>query len=126
MTPFSWILMVLWTIGGGKPSVGEIPTLAIPSRLPRWRSERDFRRFADACLRGYLPTLVTHGQFNRRALGSELQDFQRQLAAGLAQPREVHHALDAALIPAVARVCLKIVVASGGRVAFLAGKRFPQ
>jgi hypothetical protein len=48
----------------GRPptfSGSEVLTLAILSQWPRWRSERDFYRFADAHFRGYFPTLVTYG-----------------------------------------------------------------
>ena len=47
----------------GRPLVmsdGEILTLAILSQWPRWRSERDFWRFASAQLREYFPNLLSH------------------------------------------------------------------
>jgi len=47
-------------------SDAEVLTLAILSQWPRWRSERDFFRFADAHLREYFPNLLSHGQLNRR------------------------------------------------------------
>jgi hypothetical protein len=49
----------------GRPpslSASEVLTLAVLARWPRWRSERDFWRFADVHLRGYLPNLLSHGQ----------------------------------------------------------------
>ena len=53
---------------GRPPSLSdpEVLTLAILAQWPRWRSERDFFRFADAHLRGYFPNLLSHGQLNRR------------------------------------------------------------
>src|SRR3712207_8784070 len=69
----------------GRPpslSPSEVLTLAVVSQWPRWRSERDFWRFADAHLRPCFPDLVSHGQLNRRirALEPELKAFQRYLA----------------------------------------------
>src|SRR5918998_2282321 len=93
----------------GRPlslSDAEVLTLAILSQWPRFRSERDFFRFADAHLRPYFPNLVSHGQLNRRvrALEPELKAFQRDLAATLADGSDVYHVLDITLIPAVVRV----------------------
>src|SRR5215216_2461956 len=48
----------------------EILTLAILAQWPRFRSERDFHRFAEAHLREYFPTLPSQSQFNRRARAS--------------------------------------------------------
>jgi hypothetical protein len=93
---------------GRPPSLsdGEVLTLAILSQWPRFRSERDFFRFAEAHLRPYFPNLVTYGQFNRRtrALEPELKAFQREMAATLADSPEIYHALDTTLIPAIVRV----------------------
>ena len=95
-------------------------TLAILAQWPRWRSERDFFRFADAHLRGYFPNLLSHGQLNRRirALEPELKAFQWDLAATLADGSEVYHVLDTTLIPAIVRVraCCKGLFA--GQAAF--------
>lgn len=93
----------------GRPpllSESEILTLAILSQWPRFRSERDFFRFADAHLRPYFPNLVSYGQLNRRirALEPELKAFQREMAETLADGSEVYHVLDTTLIPAVVRV----------------------
>ena len=87
-------------------SDAEVLTLAILSQWPRWRSERDLFRFADAHLRPYFPNLVTYGQCNRRvrALESELKAFQRDLAETLPEDSEVYHVLDTTLIPAIVRV----------------------
>jgi hypothetical protein len=71
----------------------EVLALAILSQWPRFRSERDFFRFADAHLRPYFPNLLSHGQLNRRirALEPELKAFQRDLAETLAEPSAVYH-----------------------------------
>jgi len=87
-------------------SDAEVLTLVILSQWPRWRSERDFFRFADAHLREYFPNLLSHGQLNRRirALEPEMCAPQRDLAETLTDPREAYHVLDTTLIPAIARV----------------------
>jgi len=107
----------------GRPpslSSSEVLTLALLAQWPRWRSERDFYRFADAYLRGWFPNLLSHGQLNRRirALEPELRTLQRDLAETLAEPQEVYHMLDTTLIPAVVRVraCRKGLFA--GQAAF--------
>ena len=94
--------------GRGRPatlSESEVLTLAILAQWPRWRSERDFWRFADAHLRSYFPNLVSQSQLNRRAraLEPELQALQGDLAATLTAPQEAYHILDTTLIPAVVR-----------------------
>src|SRR5215207_2963921 len=60
-------------------SPSEVLTLAILSQWSRFRSERDFFRFADAHLRKYFPNLPSHGQLNRRirALEPELRALCR-------------------------------------------------
>ncbi len=93
----------------GRPvllSDAEVLTLAILSQWPRWRSERDFWRFASTHLRSYFPNLVSQSQLNRRvrALEPELKALQCDLAATLADGSEVYHVLDTTLIPAVVRV----------------------
>lgn len=93
----------------GRPlslSHSEVLTLAILAQWPRFRSERDFFRFADAHLRPYFPNLLSHGQLNRRirALAPELKALQRDLAETLAEPSGVYHVLDTTLVPAVVRV----------------------
>ena len=93
----------------GRPpslSPSEVLTLAILSQWPRWRSERDFFRFADAHLREYFPSLLSHGQLNRRirALEPELRSVQRDLAETLTDPDAVYRVLDTTLIPAIVRV----------------------
>jgi hypothetical protein len=84
----------------------EVITLAILSQWPRFRSERDFWRFASAHLYGYFPNLVSQSQLNRRvrALEPEIQALQHALAQELADPDAVYHVLDTTLIPAMVRV----------------------
>lgn len=93
----------------GRPpllSDAEVLTLAILSQWPRFRSERDFWRFASSHLRGYFPDLCTQGQLNRRirALEPELRALQRALAEGLADPSAVYRVMDTTLVPAIVRV----------------------
>ncbi len=95
--------------GAGRPSLisePEILTLAILAQWPRFRSERDFHRFANAHLREYFPTLPSQSQFNRRvrALEGEMGALSAHLAGTLAEEGAVYHVLDATLIPAVVRV----------------------
>lgn len=95
--------------GPGRPALlsdGEVLALAILAQWPRFRSERDFLRFADVHLREYFPCLVSYGQLNRRirALESELKALQQGVAETLADGSEVYHILDTTLIPAVVRV----------------------
>jgi hypothetical protein len=93
----------------GRPplfSESEALTLAILAQWPRFRSERDFWRFASSHLRGYFPALPSQSQFNRRvrALEPEMRALQRDLAEVLAEPSAVYRVLDTTLIPAVVRV----------------------
>jgi hypothetical protein len=93
----------------GRPaslSESEVLTLAILAQWPRFRSERDFWRFARANLRGYFPNLVSQGQLNRRvrALEPKLRTLQRYLAKKLAKSSAIYHVLDTTLIPAMVRV----------------------
>lgn len=81
--------------GRGRPSLlseSEVLTLAILAQWPRFRSERDFWRFAWAHLRPYFPTLCSQSQLNRRirALAPELRVLQRDLARGLCEPSAVY------------------------------------
>ena len=46
-------------------SDSEVITLAIFARWARFRSERDFFRYAQSCLREAFPTLPDRSQFNR-------------------------------------------------------------
>lgn len=93
----------------GRPpslSEAEVLTLAVLAQWPRWRSEGDFFRYADANLRVYFPNLLSHGQLNRRtrALEPELKALQRDLADALIDGQEVYHVLDTTLVPAIVRV----------------------
>lgn len=101
-------------------SQSEVLTLAVLAQWPRFRSERDFWRFARAYLRPYFPNLLSQSQLNRRirALESELKTLQRDLAATLVDGSEVYHVLDTTLIPAIVRVraCRKRLFA--GQAAF--------
>src|SRR5215203_3289180 len=69
----------------------EVLTLAILAQWPRFRSERDFWRFASSHLRSYFPTLCSQRQFNRRvrALAPEMRALQRALAEELSDPAAV-------------------------------------
>jgi hypothetical protein len=93
----------------GRPlslSKSEVLTLAILAQWPRFRSERDFWRFARAHLRSYFPNLLSQGQLNRRvrALEPEMRALQSHLARALADPSAVYHIVDTTLIPAMVRV----------------------
>lgn len=93
----------------GRPALlsdPEVITLAILAQWPRFRSERDFWRFASAHLRPYFPNLCTQGQFNRRvrALEPELCAVQRAFAGDLCKPSAIYRVLDTTLIPAMVRV----------------------
>src|SRR5215203_5243272 len=84
----------------------EVLTLAILAQWPRFRSERDFWRFASSHLRPYFPRLCSQSQLNRRirALEPELRALQRALARELCEPSAVYRVLDTALLPAIVRV----------------------
>ena len=93
----------------GRPALlsdPEVITLAILAQWPRFRSERDFWRFAQAHLRPYFPNLCSQSQLNRRVRSVEpdLRDFQRALARTLCGASEIYHVLDTTLIPAIVRV----------------------
>jgi hypothetical protein len=93
----------------GRPALladSEVLTLAILAQWPRFRSERDFWRFADAHLRTYFPYLCTQSQLNRRirALEPELRFLQGALAGDLSDPSAVYRVMDTTLIPAIVRV----------------------
>ncbi len=93
----------------GRPallSASELLTLAILAQWPRFRSERDFWRFASSHLRPYFPNLCSQGQFNRRvrALEPEMHALQQSLAEVLSDPSAVYRVMDTTLIPAIVRV----------------------
>jgi hypothetical protein len=79
----------------GRPALlsdPEVITLAILAQWPRFRSERDFWRFAHAHLRPYFPTLCSQSQLNRRvrSVEPELRNFQRAVAQTLRGASEVY------------------------------------
>ena len=93
----------------GRPALlseSEVLTLAIFAQWPRFRSERDFWRFAWAHLRPYFPMLCSQGQLNRRirALEPELRALQLAFARELAGPSAVYRVMDTTLVPAMVRV----------------------
>jgi hypothetical protein len=93
----------------GRPALlsdPEVLTLAILAQWPRFRSERDFWRFASWHLRSYFPTLCSQSQLNRRirALEPELRELQRTFAQELACPSAVYRVMDTTLVPAIVRV----------------------
>jgi Transposase DDE domain len=93
----------------GRPALladSEVLTLAILCQWPRFRSERDFWRFASSHLRQYFPTLCSQSQFNRRvrSLVPEVRALHHHLARELAEPWAAYHVLDTTLIPAIVRV----------------------
>ena len=93
----------------GRPALltdSEVLTLAILAQWPRFRSERDFWRFASSHLRSYFPNLCSQGQFNRRvrALQTGIRALQRAFARELAHPWAVYRVMDTTLIPAIVRV----------------------
>lgn len=93
----------------GRPALltdSEVLTLAILAQWPRFRSERDFWRFARAHLCQYFPNLCSQSQFNRRvrALESEMCSLQRAFALEIAEPSAVYRVLDTTLVPAIVRV----------------------
>jgi len=93
----------------GRPALladSEVLTLAILAQWPRFRSERDFWRFASSHLLSYFPNLCTQSQFNRRvrSLQSELRALQSAFAGELTDPSAVYRVLDTTLVPAIVRV----------------------
>ena len=93
----------------GRPALltdSEVITLAILAQWPRFRSERDFWRFASSHLRSYFPALCSQSQLNRRirALAPELRALQRSFARELAEPSALYRVLDTTLIPAIVRL----------------------
>lgn len=69
-------------------SRSEVITLGLFSQWSRFRSERDFYRFADDCLRPYFPRLPDRSQFNRelRHEWSTLVAVGQALADDVAPP----------------------------------------
>jgi hypothetical protein len=97
----------------GRPALltdSEVLTLAILAQWPRFRSERDFWRFAWAHLRSYFPTLCCQSQFNRRirALEPELRTLQRAFARELAEPSAAYRVLDTTLVAAMVAAMVRV------------------
>jgi hypothetical protein len=93
----------------GRPALlsdQEVLTLAILAQWPRFRSERDFWRFASSHLRSYFPTLCSQSQFNRRvrALLPEVRLLGLAFSRELAEPSAVYRVMDTTLVPAIVRV----------------------
>jgi hypothetical protein len=93
----------------GRPALlseSEVLTLAILAQWPRFRSERDFWRFASSHLRPYFPALCSQSQLNRRirALEPEMRLLQLAFAADLTEPSAVYRVMDTTLVPAIVRV----------------------
>jgi hypothetical protein len=93
----------------GRPALltdPEVITLAILAQWPRFRSERDFWRFAQAHLRPYFPALCSQSQLNRRirALEPQMRELQLAFARELADPSAVYRVMDTTLVPAIVRV----------------------
>jgi hypothetical protein len=81
----------------------------ILAQWPRFRSERDFWRFAWAHPRPYFPSLCSQSQLNRRirALEPQLRLLQRAFARELACPSAVFRVMDTTLVPAMVRASRK-------------------
>src|SRR5215203_4391095 len=77
-----------------------------PRPVARFRSERDFWRFACSHLRSYFPSLCSQSQLNRRirALEPQMRLLQRNFARELAEPSAVYRVMDTTLVPAIVRV----------------------
>jgi hypothetical protein len=93
----------------GRPALlseSEVLTLAILAQWPRFRSERDFWRFASSHLRPYFPMLCSQGQLNRRirALEPEMRALQRSFAEELSEPSAAYRVMDTTLVAAIVRV----------------------
>jgi hypothetical protein len=70
--------------------MSEVLTLALVAQWPRWRSERDFWRVAQAHLRASFPALGSQSQLNRRVRAAE--PTLRALHAALATQLDAPHA----------------------------------
>ena len=93
----------------GRPALltdPEVITLAILAQWPRFRSKRDFWRFAWAHLGHYFPALCSQSQLNRRirALEPQMRLLQRAFAEDLTEPSTLYRVMDTTLVPAIVRV----------------------
>lgn len=88
---------------GPLPSLcpSEVLTLALVSQWARFRSERDFYRFADQRLRPYFPCLPSRPQLNRlfRQHQPPLTRFALWLAARLGTEGAPYEVLDGTAVP---------------------------
>jgi hypothetical protein len=88
---------------GPAPSLGqsEVLTLAIVGQWARFRSERDFYRYADARLRPYFPRLPSRPQLNRlvRTQQPALTGFALWLAQRLGAATAIYEVLDGTAVP---------------------------
>jgi hypothetical protein len=88
---------------GPSPSLwpSEVVTLALYSQWARFRSERDFYRFANARLRPYFPRLPSRPQLNRllRQQQSALTAFALWLAQRLGAAMAPYEVLDGTAVP---------------------------
>lgn len=79
----------------------EVLTLALCSQWSRFRSERDFYRFADQCLRPLFPTLPSRPQFNRQCRAHQhlITGFALWLADHQAAATAAYEVLDGTACP---------------------------
>ena len=90
--------------GPGRPpslTRSEVLTLAMLSQWYRWRSERDFYRYATKHLRSAFPTLPHRAQFNRlvRQHWLDLVAIFHQVVERLRSPAWDYEALDGTPVP---------------------------
>jgi hypothetical protein len=79
----------------------EVVTLAVVSQWARFRSERDFWRYAETRLRSYFPHLPSRPQFNRqvRCQQATITAFALWLAQQLGAAAAPYEALDGSAVP---------------------------
>ena len=79
----------------------EVITLSIFARWSRFASERDFYRYAEAHLRGALPTLPERSQFNRlaRSHARAIEEIAVELGEMLEGEARPYQALDSSAMP---------------------------
>jgi hypothetical protein len=79
----------------------EVITLAVFGRWSRFASERDFYRYAEACLRGAFPTLPDRSQFNRlvRFHTDDIEQMAVKLGQMMEDGSHPYQALDASAMP---------------------------
>ncbi len=80
-------------------SPSEIVTLALMSQWARFRSGRDFYRYAEARLRPLFPTLPHRTQFLRQVLRWQAQIAQVAVAVGARLCPSGHEVLDSTAVP---------------------------